>query len=163
MVILPLLTTDKASETKQLTGFIHADMESFENHMHYKVIVPDTTSNDEAHVYWDALQRIVLNGKNLNTKTSDPFIAEGTSIVLINGEWGTRRPVNDDLKELSTQFPETTFSLITATDIINAEHFENLQQFSLKEFEDGRLVRTYLPHPIEWVEQVQQKPFNPFL
>jgi hypothetical protein len=131
--------------------------------MHYKVIVPDTTPDNESQVYWDALQRIVLEGKNLNIQTSDPFVAEGTSIVLINGEWGTRRPVSDDLKELSAQFPETTFSLIVATDIINAEHFENLRQFSLKEFEDGRLVRTYLPHPIEWVEQVQARPLNPFL
>jgi len=131
--------------------------------MHYKVTVPDTTSNDEAYVYWDALQKIVIHGKNINTHTSDPFITEGTSVVLINGEWGTRRPVDEDLKELSIQFPDTTFSLIVATDIINAEHFENLRQFSLKEFEAGKLTRTYRPHPIEWVEQVQTRPVNPFL
>lgn len=131
--------------------------------MQYKLYVDETIPEDDIALFWDSLQQIVDENENINYEThNEPFIAEGNAVMLINSEWGYKRPMASDVEELSALYPDVKFHLIQASNILNGDHFETLKNYTLTEFENGRQKRILKPQPIEWVVSREFKTLDPW-
>jgi hypothetical protein len=131
--------------------------------MYYKLYVDDSVSEEDVIIYWESLQLIIDASENINyAQHNEPFIAEGNTIMLIDSEWGYKRPQTADIEELSVLYPDETFYLIQASRILNGDHFEQLKQYSLSEFTDGHIRRILKPKPIEWELSREFKQLDPW-
>ena len=131
--------------------------------MHYKLSVDDTYSDEEVENFWASLEQIVDNNQNINYgEFTAPFITEGNAIMLIGSQWGYNRPQKKDMEELSSLFPEVTFNLIQASDILNGDHFEDLKNYTLTEYRNGSTARILKPRPVEWEVIREVKKVSPW-
>lgn len=129
--------------------------------MDYKVIIADENVEDELVLeVFEKLQKLVIDKKNIDMKNPAPFIVEGQSAVLIGTTWGVSRPDVEDIEEISESFPELTFHVIQASQILNGNHFEKLTNYSLSVYQGGDLREVLKPEPIVW-KSVQVIEFMP--
>jgi hypothetical protein len=119
--------------------------------MDYKVIIADEDV-EEALILdvFANLQQIVIDQKNIDLNNPSPFIVEGQEAVLIGTTWGVNRPDVEDMEELSRMFPELTFYFMQASKILNANHFEDLTNYSMSLYQDGELREIFKPETIVW-------------
>ena len=133
--------------------------------MDYKIVITDYHVDDEyASEIFQKLQKLVIDGKNIDMKNPAPFSVEGNTAVLIGTTWGVSRPDVEDMAEISKHYSDLTFHFIQASSILNGNHFEDLRNYSLSVYQNGLIREIMKPEPIVWkstrVMEIRQTPWT---
>lgn len=131
--------------------------------MHYKLYIDDRYSYETANSLFAELSKIIQKHENIDFKKyPEPLVQVGNSVILLNSNWGAKRPEVDDIEELSANHPDITFFLLQISNVINEHHFEKLGNYSLSEYSKGSLVRISNAKPVEWETVREFRRINPW-
>jgi hypothetical protein len=115
--------------------------------MHYQLSAVNETDTEVLAEVWADLQTILSkNGNAPGIHFSDD---EG-QLTAVDATWGVVSSEDEDMKELSAAYPDLVLRLVRVSDVLNSSHFDQLKNFSAKEFERGRMKRSYQPAAVDW-------------
>lgn len=127
--------------------------------MDYKVSIIEDIDEDEKYAILESLVEMVYKGGNLLFEKSKAFNIDGGSLVLIGTEWGSKRPMEEDMEEISEKFSHVTFEVIMVSNVLNEKHFETLEHIVRADYRNGFRIGRYKPQAIVWqLAETARKP-----
>jgi len=115
--------------------------------MHYQLTVVNETNPEILSEVWADLTAILEASSNA---PGILFSDDEGQLTAVDATWGVTHSEDEDMKELSQAHPGLVLRLTRVSDVLNSSHFDELKNFSAKEFEGGRMKRSYQPAPVSW-------------
>jgi len=112
----------------------------------------DTLTIEQLEEVQKALVKIVGEDNLDEEARRFSFIINETRIILPTGIWGLEVSEENNVRELSKQFPDYVFAFTKTWEVRSVLRLDDLQNYSREEFEAGKLVRTYKAAPITWID-----------